>query len=97
MGGQTDSQVDSQVHASRKSRNFHAYTVELGGQNLRGLAYEFELDQSQRKPSQVNASGWPNEKHVLPGALIGDEALIGYRALIGIFTVDMLRCALILI
>ena len=54
MGGQTDSQVGSQVV---KSRKFHTYTddlcrLALGGQtvkNLRPLAYEFELDQSQRK------------------------------------------------
>ena len=38
-----------------------------GGQtvkNVRGLTYEFELDQSQRKSSQVNASGWPNETQI---------------------------------
>ena len=28
------------------------------------LAYEFELDQSERKSSQVKASGWPNETQV---------------------------------
>ena len=67
-GGQTDSQVGSQVHAIRKSRKFHAYTFDLrstcvdmrgAGQtvkNLRRLAFEFELDQSQRKASQVIAS-----------------------------------------
>ena len=36
----------------------------LGGQtvkNLRLLASKFELDQSQRKSMQVDASGWPNE------------------------------------
>ena len=32
--------------------------------NVRRLAYEFELDQCQRKSSQVNASGWPNEIRV---------------------------------
>ena len=34
------------------------------GENLRRLAYEFELDQSKRKSSQVHASGWPNETQV---------------------------------
>ena len=34
------------------------------GENLRRLAYEFELDQSKRKSSQVHASGWPNEMQV---------------------------------
>ena len=32
--------------------------------NIRRLAYELELDQSQPKSSQVNASGWPNETQV---------------------------------
>ena len=39
----------------------------LGGQtvkNLRLLASKFELDQSQRKSTQVVASGWPNETQV---------------------------------
>ena len=61
MGGQTDSHVGSQVHTSRKksyiSRIYSWLAINLcrltlGGQtvnNLRGLAYEFELDQSQRK------------------------------------------------
>ena len=31
------------------------------------------------------------KKHVLPGALIGDGALIGYRALIRIFTVSTMK------
>ena len=81
MGGQTDSQVGSQV---AKSRKFHAYhwlmrfynnrllainlcRLALGGQtvkNLRRLASKFELDQSQRKSTQVDASGWPNETQV---------------------------------
>ena len=88
-GGQTDSQVGSQV---AKSRKFHAYhwlmrfynnrllvinlcRLALGDQtetvkNLCLLASKFELDQSQRKStqvvasrrksSQVDASGWPN-------------------------------------
>ena len=55
------------------TRNVYAYTVDLQSscvdlplgcqtaKNLRRLAYEFEIDQSQRKASQVNASGWPNE------------------------------------
>ena len=64
MGGQTpDSQVGSQVHASRKkpyiSRIYSWLAINLcrlalGGQtvkNLRRLAYEFEIDQSQRKSS----------------------------------------------
>ena len=71
-GGQTDSQVGSQV---AKSRKFHAYhwlmrfynnrllainlcRLALGGQtvkNLRLLASKFELDQSQRKSTQVDA------------------------------------------
>ena len=61
-GGQTDSQVGSQV---AKSRKFHAYNwlmtdylsqLAPGGQtvkNLRLLASKFELDQSQRKSKQV--------------------------------------------
>ena len=39
----------------------------FGGQtvkNLRRLAYEFELDQSQRKSMQVLTRGWPNEAQV---------------------------------
>ena len=39
----------------------------LGGQtvkNLSLLASKFELDQSQCKSSQVDASGWPNETQV---------------------------------
>ena len=39
----------------------------LGGQTLKNLsrrASKFELDQSPRKSSQVNASGRPNETHV---------------------------------
>ena len=39
----------------------------LGGQtvkNLRILASKFELDQSQCKSMQVDASGWPNETQV---------------------------------
>ena len=62
MGGQADSQVGSQVHESRK---FHAYANDLrstcvdlrwvakAGENVRLLAYEFELDQSQRTSRQV--------------------------------------------
>ena len=65
-GGQTDSQVGSQV---AKSRKFHAYNwlmtdylsqLAPGGQtvkSLRLLASKFELDQSQRKSMQVDASG----------------------------------------
>ena len=77
MGGQTDSQVGSQVHASPQklyiSRIYswpaiNVCRLALGGQmvkNFRRLAYEFELDQNQRKSSQVlHASGWPNEKQV---------------------------------
>ena len=73
MGGQTDLQKGAQ------SRKFHAYNwimcfynnsllaINLGGQtvkNLRFLASKFELDQSQRKLSRVDASGWPNETQV---------------------------------
>ena len=39
----------------------------LGGQmvkNLHLLASKFELEQSQRKSTQVDASGWPNETQV---------------------------------
>ena len=39
----------------------------LGGQtakNLCRLASKFELNQSQRKASQIHASGWPNETQV---------------------------------
>ena len=81
MGGQTDSQVGSQV---AKNRKFYAYNwlmrfyndrllainlcqLALGGQtvkNLRLLESKFELDQSQRKSMQVDASGWPNETQV---------------------------------
>ena len=80
-GGQTDSQVGSQV---AKSHKFHAYQLlvnafynkllainlcrlVLGGQmvkNLCLLACKFELDQSQRKSTQVVASGWPNKTQV---------------------------------
>ena len=79
-GDQTDLQVDSQVAKSRKFHAYHwlmrfynrllainLCRLALGGQtvkNLRRLAYEFELDQSQRKLSQVNASGWPKETQV---------------------------------
>ena len=61
MGGQADSQVGSQVHASHKNLQLSSIyswlainlcRLALGGQtvkNLRWLAYEFELDQSQRK------------------------------------------------
>ena len=61
MGGQADSQVGSQVHASHKNSQLSSIyswlainlcRLALGGQtvkNLRWLAYEFELDQSQRK------------------------------------------------
>ena len=61
MGGQADSQVGSQVHASHKNSQLSSIyswlainlcRLALGGQtvkNLRRLAYEFELDQSQRK------------------------------------------------
>ena len=65
MGGQTDLQKGTQ------SRKLHAYNwmcfynnsllvINLGGQtvkNLRLLASKFELDQSQRKLSRVDASG----------------------------------------
>ena len=81
MGGQTDSQVVSQV---AKSRNFHAYhwlmrfynnrllainlcRLALGGQtvkNLHLLASKFELNQSQCKSTQVDASGWPDKTQV---------------------------------
>ena len=74
-GGQTDSQVGSQVAESRKFHAYHwlmrFYNNRLlvstcagwpnGKKNLRLLASKFELDQSQRKSSQVDASGWPNE------------------------------------
>ena len=80
-GGQTDSQIGSQITESRK---FHAYDwlmrfynnrllainlcwFAVGDQtvkNLRPLASKFVLDQSQRKSSQVDASGWPNEMQV---------------------------------
>ena len=68
MGGQTESQVRSQVHASRQKVAFHAYTValrsrlcrlKLGAQtmkNLRRVAYEFEpsnVNVSHRKSTQV--------------------------------------------
>ena len=72
-GGQTDSQVGSQVAKSRKFLAYnwlmHFYNnrllainlcrLALGGQtvkNLRLLASKFELNQSQRKSSQVDAS-----------------------------------------
>ena len=72
MGGQTDLQKGAQ------SRTFHTYNwlcfynnsllaINLGGQtvkNLRLLASKFELDQSQCKMSQVDASGCPNETQV---------------------------------
>ena len=62
MGGETDSQFRSQVHASHKKSSvlkisrwlaINFCRLVLGGQTvkkLRRLAYEFELDQSQRKP-----------------------------------------------
>ena len=65
MGGHTDSQVESQAHASRKKwwilRIYSWLSIKLcrlalGGQTvkrLRRLAYEFELDQSQRKSRPV--------------------------------------------
>ena len=72
MEGQTDSQVGLQVAESRK---FHAYTDDLRStwfnfrwvvigqmvENLRWLAYEFELDQSQCKLTQVGGQ----KKHKL--------------------------------
>ena len=68
MGGQADSQVGSQVHASRKSKISHTVyrwlvinlcRLTLGGQtvkNLRRLAYEFELEQNKRKSSKIHIS-----------------------------------------
>ena len=63
MGSQTDSQVSSQVHASQNIQMYcdnHVSIcvdrVDLGDQmmkDLHQLAYEFELDQSQRKLLQV--------------------------------------------
>ena len=69
MVGQTDSQVGSQVHASRiySLLAINLCRLALGGQtvkHLRRLGYEFELGQCQRKSKQVNASGWPNETEV---------------------------------
>ena len=71
MGGQTDSQVGSQVHASRK---FHAYTfwlainlcrLALGGQTVKNVRRRTkELSRDRPKSTQVNASGWPNETQV---------------------------------
>ena len=64
----------SRLASSRKSQKLVAFThiqltcshVELRWVakrwNIRRLAYELELDQSQLKSSQVNASGWPNER-----------------------------------
>ena len=64
MSSQTDLQLGSRIRASRK---FHAIRddlrlnlcrLALGGQtvkNLRRLAYKFELDQRQCKPSQFHA------------------------------------------
>ena len=54
-----------------ESRKFHAwswlmrfYNNRLLANNLRLLASKFELDPSQRKSAQVDASGWPNETQV---------------------------------
>ena len=50
--------------------------------NLRRLACEFELDQSQRKSSQVDASRWPNETQVgckLKLALTCESVWPGFR------------------
>ena len=68
MGGQTDSQV-ARLMRLYNNRLFaiNLCRLVLGGQtvkNLRLLASKFELDQSQRKSSQVHASGWPNETQV---------------------------------
>ena len=63
-GGQTDSQVGSQ---KKKSQKAVLCRLVLGGQTVKNLcllASKFELDQSQRKSSQVDASGWPNETQV---------------------------------
>ena len=83
LGGQTDSQVSSQVHASRKNiiegelssillANISLMDVTrlkltwLDGQTARNvlrLACKFDLDQSERKSSQVHASArkpWQN-------------------------------------
>ena len=82
---QTDRQVSSQVHASRKNpfqsrlqfpvfhwliirfwTSLNLRSLGLGGQtvkNLFCLACKFDLDQSEHKSSQVNASArkaWPN-------------------------------------
>ena len=78
MGGQTDSQVGSSArifHAYHWLMRFYnnrllainLCRLVLGGQtveNLRLLAFKFELDQSQRKSSQVVVSGWRNETQV---------------------------------
>ena len=89
MSGQTDSQVSSQVHASRKNiiegelssillANISLMDVTrlkltwLDGQTARNvlrLACKFDLDQSERKSSQVHASTrkpWPNELASIP-------------------------------
>ena len=51
MGGQTNSQVGSRVHAScKKVVNFTLIP-----------AYEFELDRRQHQSTQVDTSEWPNE------------------------------------
>ena len=54
-----------------KRRKFHSYLDNLRslcviGQTVETCvdAYEFELDQSQRKSSRVHTSGWPNETQV---------------------------------
>ena len=72
--GQKDSQVGSQIHASRKKSSIsriyswlaiNLCRLALGGQTvkiLRRLVYEFELDQSKSKSSQVRAS--PTRKWV---------------------------------
>ena len=67
-GGQTDSQVGSYMRFyNSRLLAINLCRLALGGQtvrNLRLLASKFEVDQSQRKSSQVNASGWPNETQV---------------------------------
>ena len=68
MGGQTDSQVGSQVAESRK---FHAYHWLMRLYNNRLLAIYLrpnlsstKVSTSRRKSMQVDASGWPSETQV---------------------------------
>ena len=94
MGGQTDSQVGSQVYTSRKSRKFQAYTADLRStcvdlrwvakrwKNLRRLAYEFEFDQSRRKwvasETQVENLRWL-------GSLFGQRLNMHFSAMFYFF------------